>query len=239
MIAQRQTVAKVVCVQTESPLTRRSSAGDRRSPCLVLTLALLATLVAGFSLSGCASTASHDKRLLKNVQSPQPVLTETAVFGGGALKVECWLGPTVRLKKTGQKGGGSDHNDQSRAEPEPTEAPFRQGGSKYSPQEIDEMFGRVDYYAVVPPRSALTFRFTNPGVQPLTFTIVDVNSALGDFAPRPETLTVAPGQQGSIDPMLSNLNDNFEELDVSLIVKIGGQKETHILKLQRLPEPQP
>jgi hypothetical protein len=239
LIAQRRTVANSSRVHTELSLTRRSSAGRRRSPWLVLTLALLATLVAGESLTGCTSTASKDKNLLRNVQPPQPVLNETAVYGGGALKVECWLGPTVRLKKAHEQGSHSNHNGQSRAEPESTDAPFKQGGSKYSPQEIDQMFGHVNYQAVVPPRSALTFWFTNPGAQPITFTIVDVNSALGDFAPRPETLTVAPGSQGSIDPMLTNLDDNYEELDVSLIVKIGAQKETHILKLHRLPESRP
>jgi hypothetical protein len=155
------------------------------------------------------------------------------------LKVESWLGPTVRLKKTSLPGAGSGHNDPSQTGSASTDAPFRHGDSKYSSQEIDEMFGKKDYETVVPARSALTFRFTNFGTQPISFTIVDVNSPLGDFAPRPDKLTIAPGGQGSIDPMLSNRDDNFEELDVTMVIKIGGKNETHILKLHRPQEPQP
>jgi hypothetical protein len=226
-------------VQNELSLTRRVSARDRRSPWQILTFALLASLMAGVWLSGCTTTASKDKNLLKNVQPPQPLLNDTASYGGGALKVDAWLGATVRLKKTGHKGGGSELNGQSQVEPDSTDSPFRNGPVKYLPQEIDQMFGRTNYQTVVPPRTALAFRFTNSGAAPITFKIVDVNSALGNFVPRPETLTVAPGQQGSIDPMLTSRDDNFEELDVSMIIAIGGQKEMHILKLHGIAAPRP
>ena len=115
--------------------------------------------------------------------------------------------------------------------------PFAQGGNNYSPQEIDALYGRINYESISPPRMALTFRFANTGTQPVTFTISDVNSTLGNFAPRPETLTVTPGQAGTLDPMLSNLNANFEELDVTLTLKIGRNKETQILRLRRSQEP--
>ena len=98
------------------------------------------------------------------------------------------------------------------------------------------MYGRIDYEHVRPPRLALTLRFINPGDRPLTFGIADVNSSLGDFAPRPEILTVAPGLPGAVDPMLSNQDNNFEELDVSVAIKIGGKTETHVLHLHRPPE---
>ena len=36
-----------------------------------------------------------------------------------------------------------------------------------SPQEIDEMYGRVNYEHVMPPRLALTLKFINAGARPL------------------------------------------------------------------------
>lgn len=205
-------------------------------------------MAAGASLTGCAVEASRNKELLRRVQSPQPILAGTAVYGGGMLRVESWLGPTVRLKKTDEKEGpvehpghgGHKHREQDLnggSYMDNPDDPFRQGTDDYSPQEVDEMYGRTNYENVRPPRLALTFKFTNFGAEPLLFTIADVNSPLGNFAPRPETLTVAPGQQGSVDPMLSNLNNDFEELDVTVTVKIGGKAETHILNLRRIAEP--
>jgi hypothetical protein len=198
-----------------------------------------AALVAGAGFSGCATSPSKNKELLRSIQAPQPLLHESAVLAGGALKVESWLGPTVRLKKTARKGDGSDRNDPSQTGFASTDEPFRHGDSKFSSEEIDEMFGKKDYESVIPPRSALTFRFANSGTEPIMLTIVDVVSPLGDFVPRPDKLTIAPGEQGSIDPMLSNRDDNFEELDVTLVIKIGGKNETRILKLRRPQEPQP
>jgi len=43
---------------------------------------------------------------------------------------------------------------------------------------------------------------------------------------------VAPGQSGLVDPMLSNLANNFDGLDVTLTIKIGGRPEIQIMKLR-------
>ena len=235
-------------MQTELSLTPFFFRDGRRPPWRALTRLLLAATVAGAILTGCESTPSRKKHLLERIQPPQPVLAGTAVFGGGALTVESWLGPSVRLKKTNdQKEPGEHPGHDGRPRPwsdstlgnhrEGSDDPFTQGASDFTPHEIDEMYGRVDFDYVEPTRLALTFTFINPGAQPVTFTIADVNSTLGNFAPRPETLTVAPGQQGSIDPMLSNITSNFDELAVTLTVKIRGQTETHILNLRRAGEP--
>ena len=114
--------------------------------------------------------------------------------------------------------------------------PFKRGDSKLSPDEINEMYGKKNYDYVLPPRSALIVKFTNHDAKPLTFTIAEVNSVLGNFVPRPETLTLAPGQQRVIDPMLSNFDGNFEEVELTVTVKTGSLKESHVLKLQRGPE---
>lgn len=114
-----------------------------------------------------------------------------------------------------------------------SDSPFEQGPNTFSSQEIEEMYGQKNYQYILAPRIALTFKFTNTANQPIVVTIAEVNSLLGNFAPRPEKLTLAPGQESSIDPMLSTFDDNFEDLDLTLTIRSGGQSETHVLKLRR------
>ncbi len=160
------------------------------------------------------------------------------MFEGGTLTAECWLGPTVRLKKA-EPGARAGQGAPRGPEPDAMGEPFKRGGGKLSPDEINEMYGKRDYEYVLPPRSALIVKFTNHDARPVTFTIADVNSVLGNFVPSPETLTLAPAQQGAIDPMLSNFDGNFDEVELTLTLKTAGVKETHILKLQRGPESPP
>jgi hypothetical protein len=233
---------KLRSVQTEPSSAPDLSRCRRRQAWQALTIAILVAAVAG-----CVTEAGRKKRLLERIQPPQPVLAATTVYGGGILKVESWLGPSVRLKKGDEKSGtAADEGHRGHLRPqsdtpggsmEQFDDPFEQGSNNFSSQEIEEMYGRANYDYILAPRLALTFRFTNTGPKPVTFTIADVNSNLGNFAPRPETLTVEPGQSGSVDPMLSNLANNFEGLDVTLTVKIGGKKETQTLNLHPVQLP--
>jgi hypothetical protein len=203
--------------------------------------------------TACATERGNKKRLLERVPPPQPLLTASAKYGEGTLAVQAWLGPSVRLRKTeGQPdamekgpraGGRRDHFEGSSSQPtdsfDRAYAPFEQGANDYSAEEIDEMYGRVNYQYILPPRLALTFTFVNTSSRTVTLAIAEVNSLLGNFAPRPETLTLAPGQEGSINPMLSAFDNNFEELDVTLTLKNGGKAETQVLKLRRMPSSTP
>ena len=87
------------------------------------------------------------------------------------------------------------------------------------------------------PRLALTFTFTNSGPQPVEFDLVEVNSLLGNFAPRPEKLSLAPGAEGAMEPMLSNLPPGLEGLEVTLTLKHGNRSETQVLKLHPMSKP--
>jgi hypothetical protein len=228
----------LLAVQTESIPAPVPSRFRSRATWQVLTAAILVVAVAG-----CVSEAARKKRLLDRIQPPQPVLAGSAVYAGGVLKVESWLGPSVRLKRADEKSEEtSDRERRERRRPQSdrpggvsddqSDDPFEQGSNNFSSQEIEEMYGRTNYDYILAPRLALTFKFANTGTKPITFTISDVNSNLGDFAPRPETLTVAPGQSGLVDPMLSNLANNFDGLDVTLTIKIGGRPEIQIMKLR-------
>ncbi len=215
-------------------------------------------LGAAFILAGlaaCTTSRSTRERFLERVPPPQPLLTGSATYGDGILTVQAWLGPSVRLKKPEDAADrpGSRAGDLSRRFDDPRRSgepvgygsfadPFQDSAERadqYSAQEIDEMYGRVNYQYILPPRLALTFTFANTGSQPMIVSVTEVNSALGNFAPRPEQLMLKPGQQGSLDPMLSTLDNNFDHLEVTLAVKIGEHRETQVLRLRRTEEPHP
>jgi len=169
--------------------------------------------------------------------------------------VQAWLGPSVRLKKPeDEEGGAGPHARRRGAEFDSSQIfngsvsndrftyPFQDSAERddqYTTHEIDEMYGRVNYQYILPPRLALKFTFANTGSQPMIISVTEVNSTLGNFAPRPEQLMLRPGQQGSLDPMLSTLDNNFDHLDVTLAVKIGERRETQVVKLRRTEEPHP
>jgi hypothetical protein len=228
-----------------SSLRHQNRGRERPVTCLLL---LVVALMAG--VTACTTERSVRKNFLKRVTPPQPLLMASAVYGVEKLAVQAWLGPSVRLRKADEQAGAPGDRRRTR-ESQPTHepgyfdrfsAPFEEQGrnpDEFSQAEIDEMYGRVNYAYILPPRLALTLTFANTGSSPLMFTITEVNSILGNFAPRPESLTLAPGQQRSLDPMLSNLDNNFEELDLTLSVRQGGNRETQVLRLRRAPTPAP
>jgi hypothetical protein len=214
---------------------------------------LILTMTAIVGLTACATERGDKKRLLERVPPPQPLLTASAAYGNGTLEVQAWLGPSVRLRKAdggpdaaggrphagGHRGRWQESSSPPSDYPDRADAPFESGANSYSSAEIEEMYGRVNYQYILPPRLALTFTIANKSAQTIALAIADVNSLLGNFAPRPEKFVLAPGQQGSIDPMLSTFDNNFEELDVTLTIRRGNQRETQVLKLCRAQPPSP
>jgi hypothetical protein len=210
------------------PLPRRPR---RRATGLTLTL------LAALALTACSTESGERRRFMTRIAPPQPVLTAGTAYGGGGVTVQAWLGPSVRLRPEGER---RRDRPPPRAGERPADLiarPFSEGGSSFSREEIDEMYGRTDFEYMRPPRLALTFTFTNAGAAPITFTIVNVDSGLGNYAARPEQYTLAPGQQGSPDPMLSPIEYNFDQLDVTLTLRFGESRETHVVALRQAPAP--
>ena len=68
----------------------------------------------------------------------------------------------------------------------------------------------------------------------------DLNSELGDFAVRPDKLTVSPGQSEEPDPMQSLLGVDSYSLPVTITLRTAGRTETKVLTLQLVtPAPPP
>ena len=79
------------------------------------------------------------------------------------------------------------------------------------------------------PPVTLRVLFENKGTEPLELEVTEVNSDLGNFAVRPPKLTIAPGDKGMLEPMISQLGVMSDEIPLKLAVRTGGKKEQQVV----------
>ena len=82
-------------------------------------------------------------------------------------------------------------------------------------------------------------RFTNQGATPVTLTIDDFTSPLGNFAVQPEKLVLEPGQSLETEPMSSQLGGALSEANATLVLRLGPQAEKKTFTLHALPDDRP
>lgn len=84
------------------------------------------------------------------------------------------------------------------------------------------------------PPVTLQVYFENTGKEPVEIAPTEVNSDLGNFAARPSTITVPPGERVSLDPMVSQLGVMADELPLTLGVRIGGKRESQVVTVKNV-----
>ena len=84
------------------------------------------------------------------------------------------------------------------------------------------------------PPVTLRLQFENHGTEPLEIEVTEVNSELGNFAVRPPKLTLASGQAGAVDPMISQLGVTSDEIPVKVEIRHAGKRETTIVTVKNL-----
>ncbi len=84
------------------------------------------------------------------------------------------------------------------------------------------------------PPVTLRVLFENRGTEPLEIEVTDVNSELGNFAVRPPKLTIAPGEKGALEPMISQLGVTSDEIPLKVSVRLGGKKETQTILVRNI-----
>ncbi|MFT3828234.1 MAG: hypothetical protein QM691_00865 [Opitutaceae bacterium] len=213
----------------------------RRSVC--------ALLAAGFlTLAGCNSPRppDHARR-----EAPQPPLAGRAEFFAGALVAETRVTSFRSSLGAPQPGGGGNPGDRAGEHRGPPPGggggmgPPRGGGAgmggppgggeRGSGGEASAARGRGGFAAL--PRQMLRVTFTNRSSAELTFTIAELNSAIGNFVPQPEKLTLAPGATAALEPVSGDAGGNLEWLDLTLAVRRSGQTEKQLLHLVATGEP--
>jgi hypothetical protein len=84
------------------------------------------------------------------------------------------------------------------------------------------------------PPVTLRVLFENKGTEPVELEVTEVNSDLGNFAVRPPKLTIAPGEKGVLDPMISQLGVTSDEIPLKLTVRTGGKKEQQVVLVKNI-----
>ncbi len=84
------------------------------------------------------------------------------------------------------------------------------------------------------PPVTLRVQFENRGTAPVEIEVTEVNSELGNFAVRPSKLTIAPGEKGTLDPMVSQLGVTSDDIPVRISVRLTGKKETQTIAVKNI-----
>jgi hypothetical protein len=113
----------------------------------------------------------------------------------------------------------------------------------FGDSEEDQKEAMKEYYRMAMARRAqgspmppvtLRVQFENRGSEPIEVGISEVNSELGNFAVRPEKLTIAPGEKGALEPMVSQLGVTSDDIPVRISIRVGGKKETQIVSVKNI-----
>lgn len=81
------------------------------------------------------------------------------------------------------------------------------------------------------PRQTLRLTFVNAGPAALDFRITELRSVLGNFAPRPEEMKLAPGASAELEPVSGDAGGNLESLEVIVSISRGVESVTQTIKL--------
>jgi hypothetical protein len=214
---------------------------------LVRTLPGVLLLAGVFVLSGCNS---HDgpRDLMMEEATKQSVERPVAMRGEGQfLEGKITVLATVsrgfdrgversgKGAKGGGKRGGDGVYDEGRRKKDDAGAfteVYNIGG--YGDSEEEQKEAMQDYIrqararrAAGSPMPPVTLRvlFENKGTEPMELEVTEVNSDLGNFAVRPSKLTIAPGEKGVLEPMVSQLGVTSDEIPLRLALRTGGKKE--------------
>lgn len=208
------------------------------------TLFFRLTALAGLALvvslgAGCRS-APLQRDMMSDALSAgeQPV----AMRGEGAF-FDGKLGALATISRGFDRGTKGDLNDTRRGRRRDNGVFGEVYNTGYGDSEEEQKEAIEDYYrlaraqrAAGSPMPPVTLRvaFENKTAAPMEIQVTEVNSELGNFAVRPEKLTLAPGQSGKLDPMISQLGVTSDEIPLKVEVRIAGKKESKIITVKNL-----
>lgn len=227
-------------------------------PCLVSGPAAglaLASLLLLALLNGCGdvrpSRRAHEMMGPPDAARPATPVAQMEAHGmffAGQLEAECLLAPgglpwaarggEGKAGKAGRReGGGSLQMGGGMKGGGMGEG--RHGGGEAPPGMGDPGFDRPrsSLHASNLPPVQLRLRLTNHDSAPAVVTVLDFNSAIGNFVVQPEKITVPPGGSVEAEPMISRLGVPADEVPLTVRLLLDGRPEKQVLRLQLVSEP--
>jgi hypothetical protein len=216
----------------KTAIARRTARLVRRA-CLILLVSSVCLL----AFTGCLGPGGPDGPKRPGGASLQPRLAAQAIFLDGTLVANLTLEPVIvggGKAGNGKSGGSSRHPSPGGMGGGPPGGGMGGGpggppGAGSGPSDDEGPGMRLPQISAA--RIALHVTLTNTGKETLNFAVTDVISELGNFAIRPERMSLAPGQAGAIDPLGSVFPATLNELIVEVRVRRAGQTETQTVRL--------
>jgi hypothetical protein len=183
------------------------------------------------TVAGCQNRSNDE--LTKAVVSgeKQVAMAGSGQFFGGLISASVTIRRGIGHGMKGGGGGGHQYigggGDTKRQEDE--RATYR---------EYADTDTKVIQGAPLPPVT-LHLILTNAGQFPLSVTIDDFESELGNFAVDPEVLVIAPGATAEPEPMVSELGVSSANIPVKVTLIVSKQKETQVIMVKDVLDPTP
>jgi hypothetical protein len=213
-----------------------------------LPLACVALVFGSMMIAGCSSNAAPRDLMAEEAHAEateRPVAMKgEGSFAGGNVQVVATVARGFRRGASGKSGaaprlrkGWFNHDTDAFNE----NYSFDYGESEEEQKEaikeyVRQAMARRAAGSPMPPVT-LHVTFENRGTTPVELVPTEVNSDLGNFAPRPKSLTVAPGEKASLEPMISQLGVTNDEIPLTLSIKSNGKTETQVIVVKNVLAP--
>jgi hypothetical protein len=194
-------------------------------------LPLFGTLVLFFSACASDRRVADEASVAEARKNQPPTMTAETAFFDGKLIVEVNLGRGFRPRmvkpnwkpRAGDNGFGTTIYEDKAAR-------------EIADEEEENIFIPRMRNSTLPP-VALRLRVNNLTAEPVEVVFLECKSYLGNFAVRPEKITIPAGESGQPDPMVSLLGVSGEEIPVTITLSLNGNRETHTAVLVPVKSP--
>jgi len=223
----------------------------KRSPYLATLVSLASLTALALAVAGCGTRGEPRDLMMEEARS-RPIERPIAMQGEGTF-LEGTLVAVATISRGFDRVGTPDGDGKRRRRDDEfdmygrkrdSDSGFSQVyhvGGEYSEEDQKEMIenyirqaqARRAAGSPMPPVT-LKVHFQNRGTAPMELEVTEVNSALGNFAVRPPTLTIAAGETGTLNPMISQLGVMSDEIALKLAVRVAGKKEEKIVTITNI-----